>query len=63
MTLAYDGSNSYSGATTINGTLPLGGSGSSNYGYLQFSGAETLGGTGTVVGPSSGTSPPGPRRA
>ena len=34
---------------TLNGTATLGGSGGSNWGYLDFNGSQTLGGTGTVT--------------
>ena len=38
---------------TLDGMLTLGGSGGSNWGFLNFSGSQTLGGTGTVdfIGP------------
>ena len=55
---------------TLNGTATLGGSGGSNWGFLNFNGSQTLGGTGTVtfngpgpynaLGLSSGTLTIGP---
>ena len=52
----WDVGASVSGATltvldglTINGTLQVGNPTNSNYGYINFSGTQTLGGSGTVV--------------
>ena len=36
------------GLTLSGGTINVGGVGNSNWGYLQFSGSQTLGGTGTI---------------
>ena len=43
------------GLTLSNGTINLGGTGNSNWGYLQLSGTQTLGGTGTVNFGTDGT--------
>ena len=54
--LSVSGNNSVvvKNGLTLNGTATLGGGGNNNYGFLNFSGSQTLGGSGSVVFTGSG---------